>query len=230
MNVNAVVLAESRFLAFDPRGADAREAMQETMEGGTLSIFDLDSIRVPAGGATSFEVETLDGEESVKELRGVVIAMQSSRSYWKSEFGSAGGNERPDCSSVDAIVGEGNPGGVCDSCPMNEFETRGHGKACKINFNLFMLFEDCLLPSLIVLPSSSHKIAVKHFRRMTSRGIMPSSVVTEISLERVQSLDGIAYSRVKLRSGSKIGALSAEEIRAAAEYSRQLAPALIRSS
>src|SRR3990167_10027573 len=95
---------------------DIRETVAENLGGATLSLGDLTRITVPAGGATAWEVPTLTGMESVKEVEGVVVFWSAQRAYWKEAFAGAG--VQPDCSSSDAVTGYGNPGGACADCEL----------------------------------------------------------------------------------------------------------------
>src|SRR5687768_9606851 len=55
-----------------------------------------------AGGATFWTVPSLDGEDSVKEIQGVILHHKQSRTYWEKDYD--GSNTPPDCSSRNASI------------------------------------------------------------------------------------------------------------------------------
>jgi hypothetical protein len=60
---------------------------------------------VPAGGGTTFSVPTLDGEQDMKELVGIIAFVQPGRSWWQVSMEESGGGSAPDCSSTDGVTG-----------------------------------------------------------------------------------------------------------------------------
>ena len=104
--------------------------------------FQLDRVKLPAGGGTAFEVPADDGEgtDMVKELRGVILFNHPAYAMYRDKY--AGGNAAPDCSSFDGITGCGNPGGACADCPYNKFGSGdGKSKLCKNKRLLYILRE-----------------------------------------------------------------------------------------
>ena len=90
--------------------------------------FQLDRVKLPAGGGTAFELPSDDGEgtDMVKEIRGVIVYSHPAYAYYRDKY--AGGNNPPDCGSFDGVIGCGNPGGECVRCPYNQFGS-GEGKS-----------------------------------------------------------------------------------------------------
>lgn len=64
----------------------------------------------------------LQGNEATDEVEVVVLAMGRAREYWHSESGNRDERELK-CKSKDAEVGEGDPGGPCDACPLSQWTT-----------------------------------------------------------------------------------------------------------
>jgi len=97
----------------------------------------------------------------LKELSGIIIAWRDTRAYWSVPMEESDGNMPPDCYSLDARTGEGEPGGNCHKCPNAEFGSgsKGEGQACKLVRQLFLVREDNLLPEIVHLPPSSLKPA-----------------------------------------------------------------------
>ena len=94
-----------------------QEVVETNLGDEDFSPFDLDRITVPAGGGIAWEVPTVNGPESQKEIHGVIVLAKKVRSYWKDS--SATDGTPPDCASADGIHGQGDPGGLCKQCPNN---------------------------------------------------------------------------------------------------------------
>ena len=155
-------------------------------------------ITVPAGGATAWEVPTLTGMESVKEVEGVVVFWSAQRAYWKEAFAGAG--VQPDCSSSDAVTGYGNPGGACADCELAKWGSAktGKGQACKLINNVYIVQKDDVLPTLVALPATSVTVFHNYLTQLVKQNTPYSAVITGFSLDRVENKQGIAYSKVKM--------------------------------
>lgn len=189
---------------------DVRAALNENMGGQAISPFDLDRMKVPAGGATNWAVPNLDGsEDAAKEIGGVIVCRQDKRVYWASALDESGGGTPPDCFSDDLERGIGKPGGQCTECPNAQFKTarggEGAGQACKQMVLLFILRADQLLPMALTIPPSSLKNARKYLLGLASKGIAYRTIETFFGLEKAQSGGGIAYSRITFRAGRRLG-------------------------
>src|SRR5262245_14820000 len=128
------------------------ETIIENLSGTQLSRMDLDTVRIPSGGGTSWTVPGLDGEETVKVLRGVIVHQTVARGYWETSFEDQSGAP-PTCYSNDGKVGIGTPGGDCASCKFNQWGTDrrgGKGKACRELRLLFILQVGSVLPFVAV--------------------------------------------------------------------------------
>lgn len=218
---NKLVKNESAIVAFGEKGKDAVTAIQQNTGNDGLGFSDLDRIKVPAGGGTSFSVPDLTGEKDQKEIDGVIIAWNDSRSYWQQEY--VGGSQPPDCNSMDGLVGTGNPGGRCSACAMSQFGSaeKGDGQACKQMRVMFVLGTEGLLPLNLTAPPTSLKNIRKYFLRLASAGKSFNHVVTKFYLEKDKSAGGIVYSKV---NASMVRELTPQEIQASDDYSRQIAP------
>lgn len=183
---------------------DALAALKNNLEGETLSPRDLDRVSVPAGGGTSWCIPTLSGEETVPEILGVVVGVQNCRAYWAGDF--AGGGEPPDCSSDDAYLGVGDPGGNCQACKFAQFgsDSRGKGQACKAIKRFFVVRPTSLLPLMVSFPPTSLKNAKDYLKRLGGELLTYQEVVTKITLAKTKNSDGIAYSIAKFAMGGKL--------------------------
>ena len=158
--------------------------------------FSLDRVKIPSGGMTAFEVPTGDGETSEleKEIQCVILLSHPANAYYRETY--KGGSNPPDCGSFDGLTGTGNPGGVCKTCPYNQFGSgEGKAKACKNRRMLYLLRENELFPLMLNLPTGSLKGFTKYVQSLLSRGKRPHQVVTKISLRKASSSSSIEYSQ-----------------------------------
>lgn len=193
---------------------------------------DLDKVKVPAGGSTSWEFQSLDGEVTSKEFDGVIAAWKEQRAYWEEKY--SGGSSPPDCSSDDCITGVGNPGGSCKECPWAQFESavddKGQpaaGQACKQLRIMAVVQKDDLVPVLIAAPPTSLQNLRKYFLRLASRATPFFGVVTRFTLVKDKSAKGIEYSKIEAKSIEKLGA---DELKKMAGYAQVIGSSLERRS
>ena len=171
------------------------EALTSELGGMDISF---DRVSIPAAGGQAFEVPgELPGEtDMVKDFSGVILFHHPMFTYYRERF--SGGNNAPDCGSYDGITGVGNPGGVCATCPLNQFGSgENGGKACKNKRRIYVLREGELIPILLVLPTGSMKEFSVYVKRLLAKGKKSNSVVTKFSLKKVTNASGIAYSQAQ---------------------------------
>lgn len=171
------------------------EALTSELGGMDISF---DRVSIPAAGGQAFEVPgELPGEtDMVKDFSGVILFHHPMFTYYRERF--TGGNNAPDCGSYDGITGVGNPGGVCATCPLNQFGSgENGGKACKNKRRIYVLREGELIPILLVLPTGSMKEFSVYIKRLLAKGKKSNSVVTKFSLKKVTNASGIAYSQAQ---------------------------------
>lgn len=209
-------LAIADFAIMQPDADSFLQTMKMNLGQHGVTQADLDRVKVPAGGGTSWTIPTLDGDEASKNLDGVIIAWKEPRAYWTESFQSTGGGTPPDCSSEDGETGYGDPGGSCHDCPMSKFGTatkddgsQGDGQACRQVRLMAILQKDDLVPLLLAAPPTSLANMRKYFLRLASKKTPYFGVVTRFTLEKKRSKGGIDYSEVV---PSSIGKLSAEEM------------------
>lgn len=156
-------------------------------------------IRIPAGGGITYEVPGDDQEnhDTLKEFKAVILYHHPIHCYYEEEY--TGGNNPPDCGSMDGHVGiEASTGEIkqCTECPMNRFGSGKNGaKACKQKRRIYLLREGESLPTLLSLPTGSLGEFSKYVMRLLSKGRKTNSVVTRFSLKKVQNAGGINYSQ-----------------------------------
>lgn len=215
--------------------ADLMDILTMNVGPQGLSQFDLDRIKVPAGGGLQFDIPTLDGEEQASTYEGIIVHWQEPRAYWDVNFDESGGGTPPDCSSPDGVIGEGkfgpdsegNPSGRCDDCQMSQWgSARGgerRGQACKQMRVLYCVRPDTMLPDVVICPPTSIKNMRKYFLRLAGRQIRFNSVITRFKLERTQSADGITYSRI---TPSFVARLDDDQAQRAYEYGEAIKRAI----
>lgn len=239
-------------LAEDGQSAELMEVLQENLgEDGGFGAFDLDRIKIPAGGGIAWEVPTISGPESQREIEGVVALWQQPRSYWERSLDEAGddGTTPPDCASEDSRTGYGmygvgsdlHPSGACADCPMNQWESapKGGGKACSEQRLLFLLQPNNVLPAVVQLPPTSVRHWKKYSMRLSSAGLPYYGIVTKLGLTQEKNTGGIKYSEVALTAGevltpevrarakaygANLRAMLNQVVRAAAEKTGNAAP------
>lgn len=166
---------------------------EREMNGFTMSF---DRIKIPSGGGTIFEVPSLDGTrtEPAQEISGVVLYHHPMQSYYQKQY--SGGNEKPDCYSLDTVTGVGTPGGECASCLLNRFGTGANGsKACKEKHRIYLLRENEIFPIMLDLPTGSVRDFGIYLRRLLSRGLYSTDVITRFSLKKAVNSTGVVFSQ-----------------------------------
>lgn len=198
--------------------------VKRNLAGGQFNIGDLDRITLPPGGSPVWTLNGVTGVETLQEITGIIVYWKNRRVYWSNPNMQRA--ERPDCSSVDGIIGVGNPGGSCDDCPFSEWGSDprgGTGQACKSIRQLFMIFPDEYMPRIIVVPPTSLANLQRYFFRLTSRGIAYDSVITTLKLEAASNKNGITFSRIIPSVAQELQPEQAERV---AEYASLLLPVL----
>lgn len=183
-----------------PVGSDLGDIITEEMDG--LGPIPLDAIKIPSGGALSFELpgETEDTPVAVQELVGIVVDHHPVNVYWATSYDGDGGGNPPDCASYDGKTGLDADSLVtraCASCPYNQFGSGANGgKACKNMHRIYILLSGQPLPMLLTLPPTS----IKAWRDYLAKKVIvynkrPYMVLTKVSLKKEKSAQGKAYSK-----------------------------------
>ena len=199
------------------KGFDFSKAVAEEMEG--LTAF-FERIKMPSGDTTVFQVpsENPDEPELVREITAVILYHHPIRAYFKEKY--TGATVPPDCGSLNAVEGFGEPGGSCESCPYNAFGSgENNAKACKERRRLYLLLEGELFPVMLSLPTGSLKEFSRYIMRCLSKGNKTNAVVTKITLTKATNKGGIAYAKAVFRMERQ---LTADEVPLIAKLSEQI--------
>jgi hypothetical protein len=196
-------VAPSEYKALSVPSSRMASILSNNLNGASIRPFDLDRVKVPSGGATTWEVPSLKGPESTRELVGIILATHDSKQYWARRQDDGGGSP-PDCVSTDLITGVGNPGGSCQECAFNQFKsavgqdgTPGNGKACKDTKLMLFIRPSDVLPLVISAPSTSLGSAKKYFIRLAQAQLMYQGVVTKLTLKKERSDGGKDYASIE---------------------------------
>lgn len=199
MSSSLAVIEPNDFALFKGGTDEVLSIMQENLGGESLSQFDLQQMRIPTSGGKLWEIPGAVEPEFKPFFDAIIIDQRNSRAYYSKPFGSGDGNTGPDCASDDGIHGIGDPGGLCQSCPMNQWGSKGAGKACGEKKVLFLLLPDQVLPTVLILPSTSIPPLKTYLLQLATRSIGYWSVVTRFELEQTQSKSGVNFARLKPR-------------------------------
>lgn len=192
---NEIAKKENTELTYN-EGIDLASVFAEEMDGLTPTF---ERIKIPSGGGISFEVPGDDPEnpDTVKEFKAVILYHHPINCYYKEEY--TGGNNPPDCGSMDGHVGiDAESGEVknCAECPFNKFGSGKNGaKACKQKRRIYLLREGEALPTLLSLPTGSLAAFSRYIMNLLGKGKKSNAVVTQFSLKKAQNSGGINYSQ-----------------------------------
>lgn len=203
------------------------EAMIYNLQGEQLSEFDLDRIKVPAGGATVFQVPGDDGiDTNVEHIEGIILHIGIRRGYWSNPDPNG---TPPDCYSTDGIHGLGNPGVTCAQCPFNAFGSAikadgkpGRGKRCREMRTLLMVRSGDRLPIVVTAPPAS----LKNVKQYLLKGlpVFMYQAITRLTLKQEKNNDGIKYSQLVPHY---VGHIDAPTAKMLAEYAKAIKSVLV---
>jgi hypothetical protein len=192
LNLPSILDAENAVMAYEAN-----------MEGVAMRF---DRVKIPSGGASSFEVPDETGEaQPMKKLTGIILDHYPVNAYWANPY--SGENNPPDCVAQDGKNGtatpeSGLPGGPCARCEKNRWGTdvqkdgsAGKGKACKNLHRIYLLLDGTVIPYQIALPPTSLGNLQDYLRRLMGKLIPCYRVVTEVSLTKDKNAGGIEYSK-----------------------------------
>lgn len=205
----------TNYIMLKEDAAALRESFQANIGTSGIGEFELDTLRVPSGGGRTWQIPGLDNEEA-KSVEGIIVHWSEPRAYWKEGLETSGGGSPPDCSSPDGVRGTGTPGGICEVCPMNQWQSaeKGEGKACKQTRVLMLMRPESRLPLRVVVPPSSLKPIRSYFLRLASGAIPYYAVVTKLELQSQRSKGGITYSEIVPSKVERLAPADVDRVRA----------------
>lgn len=213
-----LVPVEDRYPVLTGDSGEFAEILAANFGDQGLNPTDLEMLRVPSGGGTTWEIATLAGTDSVRELEAIIVIWLSPRSYWESRPSDDGETVPPDCFSERGDYGqgefgpgsEGNPEGKCEDCPMNVWGSaaddenpKARGKACRESRLLYLLRPGEMLPMGLRLPPTSMQAFRAYTTRLASAGKKYCAVITKFSL-KPQSRGAYRWSTVEFAFGGEL--------------------------
>ena len=223
---------ESSFAIIDD--PEAKDVMLGAFDQLGLSNFQLNRLRIPAGGMTAWEVESLEGTTIEQELDVVILAMKGNqKSWWSVPMEEAGGGAPPSCSSSDARTGFGvntleadAPHGEhsCQECAWNQFGSArngGNGKDCSDFALLFFFTEGSRIPSLLMVPATSLRKLQSYVLKLIDAGKRMEGCISTMKLVKAQSQSGIQYSQLELGWKADLDAEAVASMREVSEEFRK---------
>jgi hypothetical protein len=208
----------NHFMVVQDDFQEQMDAIEENLAGGGFTPYSFDRIKVPSGGATAWEIPQPDGSdpETAKEFSAVIGHQYPvTKSYWPQGI-EEGGNKPPACFSMNGLVGIGDPGGPCATCPHNQWGTgKNGGKACPDRRMLFLVQEHSLLPTVLLIPGGSAKNVDKYIRvTLSNLGIPYYGALTKFKLRKEKNRDGIDYAQIVPSFSGKLPRQHALQIKA----------------
>lgn len=186
---------------------EAKDVMISAFDQLGISNFQLSRLKIPAGGVTAWEIESLEGTRVEQSLDVIIVAIKGrQKAWWSESMEQAGGGSPPSCASTDGTTGFGvnslDPAAVdgqheCASCAWSKFGSArngGNGKDCKDHSLLFCFQKGSRIPSLLVVPATSLKSLQGYVLKLIDAGKRMETVVTKLALKKTQSNSGITYS------------------------------------
>lgn len=195
------------------------------LQGESISEFDLDRVKVPAGGATVFQIPGLDGITNAEAIEGIILHIGIRRAFWRDPTPSG---KPPECYSTDGLHGIGDPGGECGSCPFNQFGSavradggQGRGKRCREMRMMLLIRPEDRLPIVVIAPPASIKGMKQWLLRLP---VFMFQAVVRLELESDKNGDGIKYSKIVPHY---VGRISLDQARSLQKYAETLKQVIV---
>jgi len=222
---NSLALLQSKYPAL-MGGGDVAAALEANLGGEKIAVWDLERIKVPSGGMLAWEIPGLSGVPTYEQsVEGIIMFHKLGRSFWKQSLSESGGGVPPDCSSPDNLIGIGDPGGECASCPYAQWgsaesdgDEKARGQACKQQRFVFILREGMALPSVIALPPTSLQPMKQWLMQITGKGKPYWCFLVRFNLIESRNKNGIKFAKAQ---PSIIRQLTNEEVAAAQQFAIQ---------
>lgn len=179
---------------------NAIEAFQNASEELAGLSIKFPRIKIPSGGGLTFEIpgDDPDNPDTVKEIKGVILHHHTVHAYYANEY--SGGNNPPDCGSINGVHGVNRATGEitqCETCKFFQFGSgKDGGKACKQKRRLYILRENEFLPTIITIPTGSLALFSNYIMSLLGKRLTSNEVVTRFTLKKAQNKNGIIYSQV----------------------------------
>lgn len=192
--------------------SNIQKALINNSGGKGLAASDLPRITFPTGGATTWTItDNLTATETtMDELTVIPIHWKVTRTLWPAEFSRTA---QALCHSDEGQRGIGEPGVICEHCEHNEFGSKGRGKACREGRDVFILFPDSILPSVLQIPPGSINPFNDFLMNLAIEGISYFEAVVSFKLVAEKNRDGIKYSKLHPMLVQRLPDVQADAVR-----------------
>lgn len=223
---NEIVLSGSDFRALV--NPDSARALCENLGAGNAPReSELKRATLPKGGGLAWSVSSALGEQTEKELVGVILWQRSKGVLWAGNSAAPGVapalvtddmitarvvNRDAPAGFWQSVADAKNPDGTYSwgKLPQNEWGSgKGAGKLCKQQIIVHLLRADELLPMVITVQPSSLTAWRKFMVSMGVENIIYWQAIVGLSLVKAESQDGNVYAMI---SGRVIARLEPEII------------------
>lgn len=220
--MSELVILDTDYPVLTDEGSALVKELLAGLAGERLSMSDLGKVTVPGGGGKFWEID----DESEADLRGIIVHTHLQRGLWETSYEEGGGDEEPICSSHDGVVGHGDPGGDCATCPMAQFGSDGERPSCQTSRIVWMLREGENLPLHVKVPAKSLKPAKKYIFGLARKGLPVHGVVTKMALrveEKPQRHSVVEFAMVEALEPAQVARIAAylEQIRPLITYTER---------
>lgn len=195
MTKDEIVPIEDQFPVLKQDTFEVAELLEENLGGEGINVFELERVKVGAGGAPGFSFEKPGGEDPgvAMEFDAIVVHHHPNRTFYKTEMEEGAGAEmgQPDCQSPDAKTGVGDNGEAgnvhnCSDCPKAQWGSHpkgGKGQWCRAQWTLFLYRAgaEAFFPSMLVLPPTSLKPWRAYRTNLTGSGLRMTATLHRFS-------------------------------------------------
>jgi len=179
--------------------AEVQEVIEDLSRDGNFGPRDLPIVKIPSGGATSWEYPTAEGPEAGRYFDAVILHHHTHRKCWTAPYGGSQAGP-PNCASDDGLVGIGVPGGVCATCRFNHVKEHRDDITCAPRKAIFLLFPDLALPVFFDLPVTSLVAFDKYVKTELGSSLRRAHhVLTRFELVKANArMGGEPYARLSI--------------------------------
>lgn len=224
-------LKKSKFIVCKPNTALIEALEANGSAGEQFRYTDLPRAKVPTGGGTKWQIESVLGDEMVETINGVLVFYGKAGVLWAHEIMKKG--SRPllrtddlltavqtseDFGELDqqaieeCFVGmiKGQKAYDWQKLPYNQWGSgKGNGKRCKEQRLLCILREGDLAPIFVRVPPASVSEISSFMRKLTLLAQMPHyRMVVSLGLQKETNNEGIEYAKINIK---KLDIVSEEE-------------------
>lgn len=181
---NAIVPIEELFPVLTENVTDLAEMIEENLGGEGINRFELEQIKVGAGGTPGYLISQGDEKKMAESFDAIIVHQQSNRSYWEKSFDDGGGDTGvPDCQSDDGVSGSGDIGDgrgkmrrPCETCEKSQWGSDpkgGKGQWCQSRKSVYLYRTEAegFFPSVLNVPPTSLKAMRDYGTKLLGKGI-----------------------------------------------------------